>query len=854
MTLKTFNDYVKLYQSWGVGFMPLFPRTKQPCLSKWKEFAGTPPAQAQIDDWRRKYWNPKFWRDVWEGKKEPELLIRWKKALANDWEKAGVADQLKSWSYDSTLSVAVIASPSTGFCLVDIEDISLLNEKDQLAIIGTEWQTPVVSTGRPHGHHIYLRIPAKYAINKKGVNGEIRAKNQYVAAPPSVHPNASPYRFLKIFEPKQIGEAEAQEFMELLVSMISATKDDVLELAKTVPVTAGARSDWIFGLTSYYKSQGLSLEAVLEKLMAVPVCASKIEDQGEDWWEEHQWNKVDTAGKGSIGLIMAAAKKSQVVLTEKIVEKIKAVDAEFSNVYVRPSVTLTTDLSEGAEDTLEVLYKYNDYAKLRLFQRGGEMVRVRVIENDKVKIETLSESALRFILGKAAMFQKTVKVKDHFEWEPMKPPTDVTKEILTMDHWNLPVITGIINTPVMRIDGSILSKPGFDPATGFWLSTDLELPEIPENPTQEDAKRAAKYVLDELLSDFPLDGIVKADGKDLTCSSRTNALAAFLTPVIRPMIDGPIPIALVTKPAPGTGASKLMDLISIVVTGETMPTASPPETGDEAEWRKLITGMMRDGSTLVCLDNIACDLQADALSRALSTRIWKDRTLTKPDVQQYPQNACWYANGNHLKLAGDLPRRGYLIELDALMARPWTRDPKKFGHPDIIKWLKENRADLLAALLTMGRAWVAAGRPDGKDLPTIGGFDEWVKIVGGILEYAGVEKFLGNLSKLYEEVDIGGDEWGTFLRVWREWREVGVSSSEVLDEIRNPHTKLGKVVPVELAEMVKFHSPGDAVKIGKYLRNKVNVRHGGLTLISERDKSDNTTIWTVVEAHDSKLV
>jgi hypothetical protein len=198
---------------------------------------------------------------------------------------------------------------------------------------------------------------------------------------------------------------------------------------------------------------------------------------------------------------------------------------------------------------------------------------------------------------------------------------------------------------------------------------------------------------------------------------------------------------------------------------------------------------------LACLDNIASDLKADALSRALSSTIWKNRTLGKRDAVEYPQRACWYATGNNLTLSGDIPRRSYLIQLDAKLARPWERTT--FKHSNINQWISENRGQLLAALLTMARAWVVAGRPNGCKT-IIGGFEEWISIVGGILAFAGIPKFLDNLPKLYGEVDIGSDEWAEFLQAWYEWRKVSVSSSDVLGELRATYTDLASVLPPSL--------------------------------------------------------
>jgi hypothetical protein len=513
----------------------------------------------------------------------------------------------------------------------------------------------------------------------------------------------------------------------------------------------------------------------------------------------------------------------------------------------RAVIKLCGDLIRNEEEVLAAVYAYN--SPPIIYQRGGSLCRIKQVSEDRYKIEDQSDYALRNEISRAATFQRFKPKKKNPEesdeepegkWQIIacEPPMSLVRGIMALDSWSVPRINGIISAPAVRPDGSLLLDPGYDEATGMFYRPDpaLSVTIIPESPTKDDAIEAAKFFFDEALHDFPF--------VDDSGASKAGALAAFLTPIIRPMIKGGVPMALIDKPAPGTGASLLLDLISIVAMGSPMAALSVP--GDEEEWRKLITSVMRDGAALAALDNIASDLKADALSRALTSTIWEDRTLGKPDAAEYAHRACWYANGNNLALSGDLPRRSHLIQLDAKVEKPWTRT--KFRHANIKTWVTENRGALLASLLTMARAWVIAGRPNGCKA-IIGGFDEWVQIVGGILDYAGVPGFLDNLPKLYEEVDVGSDEWADFLAAWKDtYKKVGKTSSEVLEDLRNPYTAIGKCTPSELAERIKYRSPGDAKKVGLALRKKLNVRYkNGLMLTLDIDSHSKQRFWKVVE-------
>ena len=78
--------------------------------------------------------------------------------------------------------------------------------------------------------------------------------------------------------------------------------------------------------------------------------------------------------------------------------------------------------------------------------------------------------------------------------------------------WKFPVIAGIITTPTLRPDGTILKDAGYDPATQLLLIDPPPMPAIPENPTKDDALAALK-LLKELLAEFPfVDDVSRSGG------------------------------------------------------------------------------------------------------------------------------------------------------------------------------------------------------------------------------------------------------------------------------------------------------------------------------------------------------
>ena len=59
-----------------------------------------------------------------------------------------------------------------------------------------------------------------------------------------------------------------------------------------------------------------------------------------------------------------------------------------------------------------------------------------------------------------------------------------------------------------------------------------------------------------------------------------------------------------------------------------------------------------------------------------------------------------------------------------------------FRHDPLLPWVKENRARLVVAILTLLRSYVVAGRPDMK-IPRWGSFEAWTGLVASALVWAG---------------------------------------------------------------------------------------------------------------------
>jgi len=228
---------------------------------------------------------------------------------------------------------------------------------------------------------------------------------------------------------------------------------------------------------------------------------------------------------------------------------------------------------EISTQSLDSLAKSNNPPTI--FVRSGDLIRLRIDENQKPVIDLVNDDILRFELNKAAEFY-TLRVDRKI---PKPPPRIVIKDILAKGQWeDIPALLGVIQSPVVKPDGSILSKPGYDPDTKLYYlpSPELQIPEIPRYPSKADVEKA-KAILDETICDFPF----------ATQADRDNTLALMITPFVRPLIPGPVPLAIISAPLKGSGKTLLGEICSLIATGHS-PHMLPYSSSEEENRKKII--------------------------------------------------------------------------------------------------------------------------------------------------------------------------------------------------------------------------------------------------------------------------
>ena len=325
-------------------------------------------------------------------------------------------------------------------------------------------------------------------------------------------------------------------------------------------------------------------------------------------------------------------------------------------------------------------------------------------------------------------------------------------DLLATPDLRLPRLLGIGNSPLLLQSGEVLRSEGYDPESGMFL--DLRGLEIPTPQMRPDD--AKQFIFEEFLVDFPFTDE----------SSRAHTLALMLQPFVRLLIYGPTPLYLIDAPARGTGKGLLADVVSMVVLGRVAGVMSLPRSDEEVE--KRITASLLAGHPLILLDNVTT-LRSNSLTAVLTTTEWVGRILGQSKMVRVSNSATWMATGNNVTMSDETARRVVQIRLDAGVERP--EDRTGFLQEDLPGWTVDNRSRLVEACLSIIQAWVDEGMPSGRT--TLGRFEAYGRVLGGIFEVADVPGFLGNRERLYMESDTDTGDWISLVKAW--WAKFGVA-------------------------------------------------------------------------------
>jgi len=482
----------------------------------------------------------------------------------------------------------------------------------------------------------------------------------------------------------------------------------------------------------------------------------------------------------------------------------------------------------------------------KTFRRGSNLVRPEVAETTGFKGRVTHQSLLRMatvpmlvrMLSQVAIFMRPTRDGE----KPMNPPEEVARGILAgQDGWLFPSVAGVITSPTLRPDGSILATEGYDPATKLYVAKIPRMPPIPATLTKEHAARAL-FSLDNLLNEFPFEDT----------ASRSVALSGILTTVCR----GAFPVApmhAITAPTPGSGKSYLIDVIAAIANGNFAAVFTWSPSMEENE--KRIDGALLDGCSIIAIDNISMDFGGDKICQTVERPLASVRRLGQSDRFEVENRATVFATGNNLILKGDVTRRALVAVLDPRIDRPELRQFQR-KPTDIVF---ADRGGYIAAALTVVAAYMQAGQPN--KLAPLASFEAWSDTIRSALTWLGRADPVETMKRV---IDQDPDHQAR-VEFCRMWAALGGQDRTVDDLIEaaeakppfdpaNPNPPSGKYANQQLRDAVLdiggLRGNIDKDRLAKWLRtNNGRVIEGHVI----RNRKGRKTLWSIEDTRSVQV-
>ena len=238
-----------------------------------------------------------------------------------------------------------------------------------------------------------------------------------------------------------------------------------------------------------------------------------------------------------------------------------------------------------------------------------------------------------------------------------KPPIDVAEIVL--DRAELLPVNGMILAASMRPDGSLITQPGYDRATGLYLVDPPAMPAVPDRPDGAAAMKALA-LFERLLKDFTFTDD----------HSKAVALSALITPIVRPAL-GRVPLHAVTARTAAAASPTWSILLQ-----RSPPARRRPRSPPAVIWVKWKSGLMWHSGRGA--DRHAGQCHLDPSRRLLCAFIEqpkvKVRLLGHSKAVDIVPLCTPFVTGINLQISGDLIRRTLRCSIDPKQENAWERE------------------------------------------------------------------------------------------------------------------------------------------------------------------------------------
>lgn len=481
--------------------------------------------------------------------------------------------------------------------------------------------------------------------------------------------------------------------------------------------------------------------------------------------------------------------------------------------------------AEAARETIELLR-----AEPSTYDFGGQLALV-----DNGCVHALCEYGLAHHLGGFCQFWK---FDAHGAEKDCDPPAPMIKQITAIgERRQLRPLDGVITAPTIRLDGSVLCLPGYDPQTRLVFDPmGEELPEIPNAPTIEQAKAALQTLL------YPFEKFPFVDPL-----ARSALLAGIITGAIRPVLPTAPAIGF-DAPIQGSGKTLLAKCVGALVEG-CVPDVWPHTKGrDDEEVRKRLFTALRGGAKAMIWDNVIGTFDSASMAAFITAPVMVDRVLGKSESVRIPNRAMLMMTGNNMSLAGDLPRRVLICRIDPESEQPFKRE---FAL-DPLAWVLDHRVEMVAAVCTLIRARFVhmADKAPGN----LASFEDWDNLVRQTVVFADqvlMQGAFGDPMELIERAQAADPEAERlFALIEALADQFGTSeftAKEVLSRITGG---FGAIQTTELRDAIRDiggdRSLGSSRSIGRMLTNREGRIVHGQRIVGREDTNLGARHYRIV--------
>lgn len=774
------------------------------------------------------------------GTKQP--AVNWKRFQ----EKRPSRSEVERWPQNCQ-TLAVVTGAVSGLVVVDCD-----SDQAELWARRNLPNTPLkVKTGK--GVHLYYRHPGCPVSNKAriktdipGLELDLRGDGGYVLAPGSLHPSGSTYEVLEGLDLLCAGD-EGKLLAEKLPVFCSSwlgqpaapstdqrpggSSDNFERAVKYVAKIPGApegQRNSTANTVAYKIAQGFGITGpegfrILSDWNLG--CTPPLDDREL----ETVWESACKAASAQTGFLRDA---QRVTNGRKQESRASADQQEAdSGLYVqKSSVVLPDSIDRGAVHSLDLVFLDRSAPPMLLVADMFKHVNreavpqivygpqglSHVVRARSLLVPITSAKALSAQVQQGVGFLEVRENSEGFRSaRQVTPPVRVCEMALDLDpsQTSLPTINGLTTVPKLGADGSLVLEPGYKPESKY-----LFLPK-PGTPKFRASNRYSAQEVSQALGLLwqPLREFPFADE-----GSRANTLALVLLPFVREA-TGLAPLHLIAAPCKGTGKSLLAEVALWPFFGG-FDANNPPdnvqhvnEFTDEMADRE-IGSMLMYAPDVAFADNWNGRLSGGHWAKVLTSAVIDHRILGTSQRRKLKNTPFWVVTSNNPKQSDELARRTCPITLDARTENPELRT----GFADVRTWCFENRWKLVQAALVLVQHWLNCGQPKGS--VTLGSFQRWADVMGGILGCAGVAGFLTNYRDHLDSRDEESEEWRAFVGLWWETHaSEAVTTQELIQLVRRTS-----------APSAVFRKPSDQgqlTALGSALKSRDGRIYGGLRIV-----------------------